>query len=123
MKLTLDTRPGIHLIRAYGRGEIRVNDQLLRTHCIVTADALIENWTARAPDALTVEDLQPIFDTKPDLVLLGTGAAQRFPPLKIRSLFTERRIGLEAMDLGAACRTFNVLVQEDRRVTAALFVD
>jgi uncharacterized protein len=56
------------------------------------------------------------------LVLLGTGPTQRFPPMEIRAALTSRGVGLEVMDLGAACRTYNVLVQEERRVAAALFL-
>ena len=122
MKFTLDARPGINLIRAYGPGEVRINDQTLRANCIVTAESLITDWTARDPDSLTPEDLQPIFDLEPELVLLGTGSTQRFPPANIRSLFSSRRVALETMDLGAACRTFNILVQEERRVAAALLL-
>ncbi len=57
---------------------------------------------------------------KPQLVLLGTGDRQQFPPVQIRGAFVRAGVGLEVMDLGAACRTFNVLVQEERRVCAAL---
>jgi uncharacterized protein len=56
------------------------------------------------------------------LVLLGTGARQRFAPPGIRASFASHGIGIEAMDLGAACRTFNILVQEERRVAAVLFL-
>ena len=66
--------------------------------------------------------LEPIFELRPELVLLGTGAQQRFAPADIRSAFATRSIGIEAMDLGAACRTFNILVQEERRVAAVLFL-
>jgi len=59
---------------------------------------------------------------KPELVLLGTGSTQRFPPGAIRAALTACGVGLEVMDLGAACRTFNVLVQEERQVAAALFL-
>lgn len=122
MKFTLDAQPGINLIRGYGPGEVRINDQALHANCIVTAETLITDWKARDSDLLTLEELQPLFDLKPELVLLGTGGKQRFPPTTIRSLFSSRRIGLETMDLGAACRTYNILVQEERRVAAALFL-
>ncbi len=57
---------------------------------------------------------------QPDIVLLGTGPKQFFPSRAIREAFAARRVGLEVMDLGAACRTYNILVQEERRVAAAL---
>jgi len=66
--------------------------------------------------------LEPLLALSPELVLLGTGATQRFAPPEVRAVFAERGVGLEAMHLGAACRTYNVLVQEERRVAAALFL-
>jgi len=54
--------------------------------------------------------------------VLGTGPTQQFPSAEIRAQLAQRGVGLEAMQLGAACRTFNVLVQEERRVAAALFL-
>jgi uncharacterized protein len=71
---------------------------------------------------LALEHLAAIFDLAPELVLLGTGARQRFASESIRAAFLDRRVALETMDLGAACRTFNILIQEERNVVAALFV-
>ena len=71
---------------------------------------------------LTESHLEAIFALAPQLVLLGTGATQKFPATNIRAAFAQRRIGLEVMDVGAACRTFNLLVQEGRRVAAALLL-
>ena len=64
----------------------------------------------------------PRIGLAPELVLLGTGPTQRFATAEVRGEFVRRRVGLEVMQLGAACRTFNVLVQEERRVLAALFL-
>jgi uncharacterized protein len=89
--------------------------------CIVTAAQLILDWQARDVATLKPVDLEALFALKPDVVLLGTGAKQVFPPSAIRQAFAARKVGLEVMDLGAACRTFNILVQEERRVAAALF--
>ncbi len=122
MKFTLEGNSSAHLIRSYAAGEIRIGDRVLHSSCIVTADTLIENW-----EPATLADLQPahlekIFALAPEVVLLGTGMTQRFPSAALRAAFTERRIGLEAMDLGAACRTYNVLVGEERKVAAALLL-
>jgi len=68
-----------------------------------------------------LDGIEPLLALQPELVLLGTGPTQRFPSAALRSAFTARGVGLEAMDLGAACRTFNILVQEERRVAAVLF--
>jgi uncharacterized protein len=121
MKFTLDSRTDINLIRGYGPGEVRIGELVLHAPCIVTADQLIRDWQARDVATLGLADLEPLFALKPDVVLLGTGAKQIFPGSAVRQAFAARKVGLEVMDLGAACRTFNILVQEERRVAAALF--
>jgi uncharacterized protein len=121
MKFTLDSRSDIHLIRGYDRGEVRIGELVQHAPCIVTADQLILDWQVRDVATLSAIELEPLFALKPDVVLLGTGAKQIFPASAIRQAFAARRVGLEVMDLGAACRTYNILVQEERRVAAALF--
>jgi uncharacterized protein len=122
MKFTLETSSGANLIRAYSPDEIRVGERDVHSSCIVMADTLLTNWEPATVDDLTATHLEPIFELRPELVLLGTGARQRFAPAHIRAAFAARAIGVESMDLGAACRTFNILVQEERRVAAALFL-
>jgi uncharacterized protein len=122
MKFTLDSRDDINLIRGYAPGEVRIGERLVRAPCIVTAERVILDWSASDVAALTVAQLAPIFELQPDVVLLGTGAKQTFPAGVVRQAFAARNVGLEVMDLGAACRTYNILVQEERRVAAVLFV-
>ena len=122
MKLTLASRSQ-NYIRAYEAGEIRLTNQILHSNCLIAPEQIVEPWTSKSLDALTSADLQPIFALKPEVVILGTGMRQQFPPAAIRAAFLAREIGFEAMDLGAACRTFNVLLSEDRRVVAALLLD
>jgi len=121
MKFTLDSRDDINLIRGYAAGEVRIAGVVQRAPCIVTADRLILDWQARDVATLAPVDLEPIFALRPDIVLLGTGAKQTFPNSAIRQAFAARKVGLEVMDLGGACRTYNILAQEERRVAAALF--
>jgi uncharacterized protein len=122
MKFTLEGSSNVNVIRSYSAEEIRIGEHSIRSSCIVMADALIANWPPSLLDELQVNHLEPIFELRPELVLLGTGARHRFAPAGIRSAFAARGIGVESMDLGAACRTFNILVQEERRVAAALFL-
>jgi uncharacterized protein len=122
MKFTLDSRSDINLIRGYGTGEVRINELVQHAPCIVTAQQLVLDWSARTLATLSVTDLEPIFALQPEIVLLGSGPKQIFPEREIRQAFAARKVGLEVMDLGAACRTYNILVQEERRVAAALFL-
>jgi uncharacterized protein len=121
MKFTLDSRTDVNLIRGYTDGEVRINELVQRAPCIVTAQQLVLDWQARTIATLALADLEQIFALQPDVVLLGTGPKQIFPDRAIRQAFATRKVGLEVMNLGAACRTYNILVQEERRVAAALF--
>lgn len=97
-----------------------MRDEVLRRSCIVTPDTVIPDWRPTSIEDLAESDLEPLFAAEPQLVLLGTGTTQRFPHVSIRGAFAKRGVAIETMDLGAACRTFNILVQEERRVCAAL---
>jgi len=120
MQLNRDTSAA-NLIRAYEPGRIRVADRWLAGHVIVAPDRLIERWQIDSPAALTLEHLEPALALQPEIVLLGTGAALEWPEADLMAALAARAVGLEIMSTPAACRTFNVLVHEQRRVVAALF--
>jgi uncharacterized protein len=116
--------PGVpaNLIRGYSDTEVRIGGHSVRGSCIVTADTLITEWEPQRFAELAAAHLEAVLALAPELVVLGTGPTQCFPSAEIRGLLAARGVGLEAMALGAACRTFNVLVQEERRVAAGLFL-
>ena len=122
MKLTDDSRAAINLVRAYGPGEIRVGEEIVRSSCLLSADRLITDWRPQRLGELTPADLDAIFALDPEIVVLGSGTRQKFPEHALLAQVMSRGIGCEVMDTGAACRTYNVLVSEDRRAVAALFL-
>jgi uncharacterized protein len=122
VRFTLEPASQANLIRGYSDAGLRIGEQLIGRSCIVTAERLITEWPPLIFAELAPGHLETIFALAPELVLLGTGTTQRFATAAVRDEFVRRGIGLEVMQLGAACRTFNVLVQEDRRVAAALFL-
>lgn len=122
MRFTQDSTSGSHLIRGYAAGELRIDDGTYRETVIVSATALLRLPEVRDMNDLAALDASRILALDPELVLLGTGPRQIFPEASFRSRFLGAGIGLEVMDTGAACRTFNVLVAEQRRVTALLMV-
>ena len=122
VQFTLERGSQPNLIRGYSDSEVRVGAQRVSGSCIVTAEHLITDWEPQVFADLTAVHLEAIFALAPELVLLGTGSTPRFASTAVRAEFARRRIGLEVMQLGAACRTFNVLLQEERRVAAALFL-
>jgi uncharacterized protein len=121
MRFTQDSNSGI-FIRGYTDGELRINNDRYREAVIVSADAVVSVPEVRHPDDLLAFDASRILKLEPELVLLGTGQRQIFPAAAVRALFLRAAIGFEFMDTGAACRTFNVLVAEQRRVVALLMV-
>jgi uncharacterized protein len=122
VRFALEPPSHANLIRGYSETELRIGEQRLTRSCIVTATRLVTDWEPSAFADLTPAHLETIFALEPELVLLGTGPTHRFAPAEVRAAFTRRRVGLEVMQLGAACRTFNVLLQEERRVAAVLFL-
>lgn len=120
MELTLQ-QPGTHLfIRSVSEAGIQVVDQTIRGPVIVSATELVQNWVVSHCGELSEDRLEPVFALQPEIVLLGTGSAQVFPPPELMLCFHRRGIGVEVMSTAAACRTFNVLVSERRKVVAAL---
>ena len=122
VKFTLEPASQANLIRNYSASELRIGEWRVQRSCLVTAERLVTDWPPDSFDQLMPAHLEAIFALAPELVLLGTGTTQRFATPEVRGEFARRRVGLEVMELGAACRTFNVLVQEERRVLAALFL-
>jgi uncharacterized protein len=109
-----------NLIHAYEPGRVRIGERWLSGNLIVAPEQLIEDWGARAPAEVTVADLEPALAMQPEILLLGTGETLVWPEADLMSALAARGIGLEIMSTPAACRTFNVLVHERRRVAAAL---
>ncbi len=122
MKFIQHTPAGINLIRRYAADSITIGEETVRTSCIVGATALIRDWPPIDVGSLTIEHLQPIWELNPEIVVLSTGAQQQFPRAALRAEFTTRKIGIEVMEIGAACRTYNVLLSEERRVLAAVLL-
>ncbi len=122
MKFTQDTRTGNNVVRGYGAAELRINDAVFRSSLIVSATAIEPRPNLAAVAQLQGDDAAALLAHRPELVLLGTGARQEFPHPSFGANFLRAGIGFEVMDTGAACRTFNVLVAEARRVVALLIV-
>lgn len=121
MRFSLDFTDEDHLIRGYGEGCVVVGERELRGSVLLGAGR-IDPWAPQDFDQLEDRHFATIAELEPELVIVGTGARQRFPhPRLIRPLL-ERGIGVEVMDTGAACRTYNVILAEGRRVVAALIM-
>jgi uncharacterized protein len=121
MKLDRD-KSGGNLIRGFSGDAILIGADAIRQPVIITVDTIIRDWSPPAVDKLALADLQPVLDLEPEIILLGTGERQCLPPMSLTSAILHRGVGLEVMTTVAACRTYNVLVSEYRRVAAVLFI-
>ena len=121
MKIHLESGIGQNLIRAYAPGSITINDKAYTQSLIVTPTQ-VSDW----PPASFAELLTTHFDMlaamRPEVVILGTGTKLQFPPASLTRGLVDANIGLEVMDTGAACRTYNIHMSDGRRVAAALLM-
>ena len=119
MKLHVSTPSGANTITAYGDDYVMVNGARRDSSVIVTA-AEVKPWGAADFDHLREQDFAELAGLGAEIVLLGTGTRQRFPHPRLTAPLGAARVGLEVMDLKAACRTYNILVAEARNVALAL---
>lgn len=99
-----------------------VNERRLTASFVLAPDTLIEVWPVTDIATMTPADLEPLFALDPELVLLGCGDRQNFPPAATMAACLSRGIGIETMTNAAAARTFNVLAGEGRRVVAGFAI-
>ncbi len=151
MKLSLETRSA-NIIHSYETGSVKIQQysadagsdpyldpssatgsdttaegqhshslMTLTSSLIVTPDQLIQDWLDNPPN-LTQQDMQRLLEIDPEVILLGTGQSLTFPKAEILQQCYQEKIGIEVMNTPAACRTYNVLASENRRVAAALMI-
>ena len=99
-----------------------VNGVRYETSLIVMPDRIEEDWKVENFDSLAEDNMEALAALKPELVLLGTGDALRFPDPRLLVNLSHAGIGAEVMDTRAACRTYNILMEEGRNVAAALII-
>ncbi|MDH5353785.1 MAG: Mth938-like domain-containing protein [Gammaproteobacteria bacterium] len=122
MPLTEDIITSRYQITGYDDNAIIINETHYHDSLVFSAGSLHTPWAVSSVEDLHRDNLQVIFDLKPEVVLLGTGKQQRFPDPKILALFGQKGLGLEVMDNGALCRTFNILIAEGRSVVAGVIL-
>ena len=120
MKLHPDQPSVLNTVTAYGDGFVEVNATRHDAPLLVSPEAPTQIWAVNGFEGLQDHGFEQILSLAPDLVLLGTGPRLRFPPRGATGPLLEAGIGVEVMDTRAACRTYNILMAEGRRVVAAL---
>jgi len=122
MKIGEERNEGKNAFTGYGEGYVEVNRARHHASLVVSAERVLTDWPAESIESLTADHLAAIVEMHPEIVLLGTGAAFRFPEPAMLAPLYKAGIGVEVMDTPAACRTYNILMGEGRNVVAALVV-
>jgi uncharacterized protein len=122
MKLHLAGRTADNIFSGYGPGYVEVNHARHVKSLMVMPDRIVEEGLPAKMEDLTSEHFEFLLGFKPEIVLLGTGDTLRFPPAALSRCLAQAQVGLEVMTTSAACRTYNILTAEGRRVAAALLM-
>ncbi len=124
MKLHLHTDTSLPLFTGYGSDHVFINGQRFDLSLLLSARGVeVAPWAGLGFGALTSAHFEWVAQREMDILLLGTGNRLRFPHPSLTRALTEARIGLEVMDIGALCRTYNILVAEGRNVGAAVLIE
>jgi uncharacterized protein len=123
LKFHLTQPEGLNLFTGYGDDYVIINgERYTQPSLLVTPDAILTDWQVDGFSTLTAEHFVHIAEQKPEIVLLGTGARLQFPHPRLSVALQQACVGLEVMDTKAACRTYNILVAEGRRVVVGLLI-
>jgi uncharacterized protein len=122
MKFLLDDNNEGQTIQRYESGEIIINQVSYRSSLVVLPDRVIDDWSPASLTEMTEGDFHWLAELDSEIILLGTGKRQQFPHPSLMQPLMQQRIGFEVMDTAAACRTYNILMSEGRKVAAALFM-
>ncbi len=120
MKLHADNASALNTVTAYGPGYVEVNRQRHSGALLLFPEGPVRPWSVQSFEQLSAAHVDEWLGFKPELILLGTGPSQRFPHPRILAPLAAAGLGLDAMDTAAACRTYNILMSEGRKVLAAL---
>lgn len=122
MKLHADKPTHLNVFTGYGPDFVSVNQQRHSGSLLVLPTAIVP-WRPLNFTDLQEADFAALLEYQPEVVLLGTGSRLQFPHPRLSRALLQAQIGVDAMDVSALCRTFNILVAEDRRVLAAVLFD
>jgi len=122
MKFALSEPENVNAITNYEVGMVRIRQKPYHRSLIVSAQILIKDWRPSSIEQLQDDDFAAVLELQPEVLLLGTGTSQVFPAIDCYVSLLKAGISVEIMNTGAACRTFNILLSEDRPVAAALII-
>ncbi len=122
MKFAQDSQEDGYVITAYDDNSVSINGKTFSQSLVVANTRLKENWDVSDIELLTQNHIETVLSFQPELIIIGTGNRLVFPAIEIYSGIIEYGIGVDFMDTGAACRTYNILMSEGRDVVAGLIL-
>ena len=123
MKFSEEINEGSNVIHSYQEREITINGHSFYQSLIISQHQLLTDWPINEISQLSQDHLMSFLDYSPEVILIGTGDRLIFPHPETYSPITNKGIGVEFMDTGAACRTYNILMSENRRVIAGMIIN
>jgi uncharacterized protein len=123
LKLHQQSNNALNTITSYGDGFVAINLERHEGSVIVMPETPVAAWPVSSFEALTPGDFDALVEAAPEVVIFGSGSRLRFLHPRLTAQLAKHRIGVETMDFGAACRTYNILMSEGRRVAAALLIE
>jgi len=122
MKLHHNAQTDLNIIKAYTDDSVTINEEVFTHSIIVQAQSINRNWSPQNITELDAAAIAELTKLDTEIILLGTGRQQHFPDRRLFIPLYDNKIGIEVMDTPAACRTYNILLEQDRAVTAALLI-
>jgi len=122
MKFAQDSQEDGYVITAYDDNSVSINGKTFSQSLVVASTRLHEHWGIADIELLTSSHIELVLSLQPELIIIGTGNNLVFPAVEIYSGIIEHGIGVDFMDTGAACRTYNILMSEGRDVVAGLIL-
>ena len=124
MKIELDSEnPASNKIISYSDDSFTLKNKVINSNIVISNDRLIENWSVTSYENLALQHIDSIIEWHPEIILLGTGKESGFQNYELLTYLSSKNIGLEIMNTGAACRSYNLLIDEGRNVVACLFLN
>ena len=122
MKFAQDSQDEGYVITSYESDNVSINGKKFNQSLIISTTRLEENWAIDCIESLQADHIDRILKFDPELVVIGTGSRLTFPAVEIYAAIIRQGIGVDFMDTGAACRTYNILMSEGRNVVAGLIL-
>ncbi|RAP37877.1 hypothetical protein B1207_02495 [Legionella quinlivanii] len=109
-------------VQAYSDSEVKIDGEIYQHNLIVSAQGVLTDWPVTRISEMIIQSLDSFLAVQPQIIIIGHTESGKLPSPAIFELLSQKRIGLESMSIGAACRTYNVLLSEQRRVALGIIL-